>query len=74
MVQHNILVENVRSHNELPDVEKTCPGRLLNMDYVRAILSKQENLSASRYATTLNPLTETKGEIRTLLKSAGFNS
>ena len=40
MEQHNVLVENVRGHNELPDVEKTCPGRLLNMDYVRAVLSK----------------------------------
>ena len=52
--QYDIPIENVRGHSELPNVDKSCPGRLVNMDYVRAVLSGQENFSASRYAAMLD--------------------
>ncbi|MBU4162484.1 peptidoglycan recognition protein family protein [Patescibacteria group bacterium] len=41
--KYNVTVENVRGHSEFPNVEKSCPGKLLNMNYVRAVLSGQEN-------------------------------
>mgnify|MGYP002069250397 FL=1 len=39
MKEHHIPVKNILGHSELPNVDKSCPGDLLNMDYVRAMLS-----------------------------------
>ena len=52
--QYKIPIKNVIGHSEIPGVDKSCPGRLLNMSYVRAIISGQENFSASRYAFTFD--------------------
>lgn len=46
--QYNIPIENVRGHNEFPNVKKSCPRKSLNMKYIRAVLSGQKNFS--RYA------------------------
>ena len=51
--QYNVPVENVRGHREFPGVQKSCPGRLVDMDYVRAVLSGEEHFSPSRYAALL---------------------
>lgn len=53
--QYQVPIENIRGHSEFSDVEKSCPGRFVNMNYVRAVLSGQENFSASRYAAMLEP-------------------
>ncbi|MFC1682485.1 peptidoglycan recognition family protein [Nanoarchaeota archaeon] len=37
--EHNIDVENVLGHFELPEVEKTCPGKFLNMGGIKSMLN-----------------------------------
>lgn len=36
--QYNIPIENIRGHRELPNTRKTCPGKLIDMDYIRDTL------------------------------------
>jgi len=52
--QHGVPIENVRGHNEFPNVDKSCPGRLVSMDYIRAVLAKQSNCSVANYAAILD--------------------
>lgn len=37
--QYNIPVGNVLGHRELPGVTKTCPGRNIDMEFIRAVLA-----------------------------------
>ena len=53
--EHNLPVSHIVGHNELPDATKSCPGRKMDMDYVRAVVSGQENFSAPHYAPVLDP-------------------
>ena len=39
--QYGIPVENVKGHRELPNVKKTCPGKNVDMDYVRDAIKTQ---------------------------------
>jgi len=44
--EYDLDVNHIVGHNELPNAKKSCPGRKLDMDYVRAVVSGQEKLSA----------------------------
>ncbi|MAH03513.1 hypothetical protein CMI39_01860 [Candidatus Pacearchaeota archaeon] len=52
--QYNIPIKNVRGYNEFPNIEKSCPGNLVDMDYVRSVLSGQEDFSVSHYIEIVN--------------------
>jgi N-acetylmuramoyl-L-alanine amidase len=52
--QYNVPVNNVKGHNEFLGVDRSCPGRLVNMAYIRAVLSGEEEFSASRYVAMLD--------------------
>ncbi|MFH0752768.1 MAG: peptidoglycan recognition family protein [archaeon] len=39
MREYGVPVENVLGHRELPGVAKSCPGKNLDMDFVRAVLA-----------------------------------
>jgi len=41
--QHNIPLENIIGHNELQNVIKSCPGKLVEMDYIRSTLFERNN-------------------------------
>ena len=40
MQQYNIPPENIKGHNEFSGVKKSCPGKTINMDEIRKIISK----------------------------------
>jgi len=42
MEQFRVPVENVRGHREFPEVRKSCPGKLIDMDYIRTSLTQRE--------------------------------
>jgi len=43
MHQYSVPLENIRGHKELPHTDTSCPGRYLNMTYVRAMLWQQRS-------------------------------
>lgn len=40
--KHKLLVKNVLGHNEFPNVTKTCPGKFLEMNKIRELISKEQ--------------------------------
>lgn len=54
ILQYKIPTENVLGHRELPNVTKSCPGRLMNMDYVRSVLRRGCGFSFSGYGSCSN--------------------
>jgi N-acetylmuramoyl-L-alanine amidase len=38
--EYNIPIKNILGHRELPGVTKSCPGKLIDMDYIREKLIK----------------------------------
>ena len=49
ILQYVLSSDNVRGHNELPGTDKSCPGRFLDMGYVRSVVSGREEFSYSLY-------------------------
>lgn len=41
--EYSIPIQNILGHRELPNVTKSCPGKLVNMDYIRKKLNKLKN-------------------------------
>ncbi len=39
--QYSIPIKNVLGHNEIPNINKSCPGKLVDMDYIRETLNKR---------------------------------
>ncbi len=42
--QYNIPPENILGHRELPEVVKTCPGKYVDMDMAREVITKKLNV------------------------------
>jgi len=56
MSEYGVPPEHVLGHRELPDVTKTCPGRLMNMSYLRATLFNEFSMDV--YLASLGDLTQ----------------
>lgn len=41
MSQYDISVQNIFGHRELPNIKKSCPGKFIDMDYIRSLVSKK---------------------------------
>ncbi len=50
--KHNLPINNIRGHNEFDTVTKSCPGRNLNLDYVRNRLSIRKKVNNHRILTS----------------------
>jgi len=63
--QYDIPLNHVKGHSEFAGVEKSCPGRLVHMPYIRAVLDRKECFSYTRYAELLEQVTHSPLELTT---------
>lgn len=49
MAKYRLRADAVVGHNELPNATKSCPGRFVDLDYVRSVLSKGQSFHFGEY-------------------------